>query len=237
VELSELGLTGERTLPGVPEENYWFRRHEAAYRFAARIASGVVLDVGAGEGYGASMLAGSARVIGVELDAVAARHAGARYPEVAVVRADACRLPFRGKRFDAIVAMQFLEHLWCPERFVEQVRRLLTAGGAFVVTTPNRTTFSPDGVLNPFHTHEYTAEELGAVLGGSFGRVEVRGIHPGIYLRSVDVLAAGSLQRLLMRTPFEELPSKLKIAIGLVRADHFTVGDAEESLDLVAVAS
>ena len=25
-----LPLTGERTVPGVPEENYWFRRHEAA---------------------------------------------------------------------------------------------------------------------------------------------------------------------------------------------------------------
>ena len=27
-----LVLTGERTLPGIPDENYWFRRHEAAYR-------------------------------------------------------------------------------------------------------------------------------------------------------------------------------------------------------------
>ena len=26
-----LALTGERTVPGIPEENYWFRRHEAAY--------------------------------------------------------------------------------------------------------------------------------------------------------------------------------------------------------------
>ena len=24
-----LELTGERTIPGIPEENYWFRRHEA----------------------------------------------------------------------------------------------------------------------------------------------------------------------------------------------------------------
>src|ERR1044072_951376 len=33
-----LPLTGERTLPDVPEENYWFRRHLAVYeRIAARI--------------------------------------------------------------------------------------------------------------------------------------------------------------------------------------------------------
>ena len=26
-----LPLTGERTVPGIPEENYWFRRHEVVY--------------------------------------------------------------------------------------------------------------------------------------------------------------------------------------------------------------
>jgi hypothetical protein len=26
-----LALTGERTLPDVPEENYWFRRHLVVY--------------------------------------------------------------------------------------------------------------------------------------------------------------------------------------------------------------
>lgn len=27
-----LPLTGERTVPGIAEENYWFRRHEVVYR-------------------------------------------------------------------------------------------------------------------------------------------------------------------------------------------------------------
>ena len=38
METSGLPLTGERTVPGVPEENYWFRRHEVAYRFALPLA-------------------------------------------------------------------------------------------------------------------------------------------------------------------------------------------------------
>ncbi|MCW2656422.1 MAG: class SAM-dependent methyltransferase, partial [Jatrophihabitans sp.] len=29
-----LPLTGERTVPGIAAENYWVRRHEAAYEFA-----------------------------------------------------------------------------------------------------------------------------------------------------------------------------------------------------------
>ena len=35
-----LELTGERTLPDVPEENYWYRRHLAVYEWiAARCAA------------------------------------------------------------------------------------------------------------------------------------------------------------------------------------------------------
>ena len=30
-EPAALPLTGERTLPGIWQENYWLRRHEAAY--------------------------------------------------------------------------------------------------------------------------------------------------------------------------------------------------------------
>ena len=58
----ELPLTGERTVPGIPEENYWFRRHEVAYRELLTYgADAVVLEAGCGEGYGADLLATMAR--------------------------------------------------------------------------------------------------------------------------------------------------------------------------------
>ena len=34
-----LELTGERTLPDVPAENYWFRRHLAVYEWVASAAA------------------------------------------------------------------------------------------------------------------------------------------------------------------------------------------------------
>src|SRR5437588_12952787 len=44
-----LPLTGARTLPGVPRENYWYRRHEAAYRaFLPYCHDADVLDPGSG---------------------------------------------------------------------------------------------------------------------------------------------------------------------------------------------
>src|SRR6478609_7570633 len=61
-----LPLTGERTIPGLTEENYWFRRHEIVYqRLAGRCTGRDVLEAGCGEGYGADLIAGVARrVIG-----------------------------------------------------------------------------------------------------------------------------------------------------------------------------
>src|SRR3954453_1407412 len=56
-----LALDGERTLPDVPEENYWFQRHGAVYQWvAAQVAAKRVIDMATGEGYGADLLAAQA---------------------------------------------------------------------------------------------------------------------------------------------------------------------------------
>ncbi|KKC01991.1 SAM-dependent methlyltransferase, partial [Mycobacterium nebraskense] len=49
-----LTLTGERTIPDLDVENYWFRRHQVVYqRLAGHCAGREVLEAGCGEGYGA----------------------------------------------------------------------------------------------------------------------------------------------------------------------------------------
>ena len=56
-----LHLTGERTLPDVPEENYWYRRHLVVYEWIAqRVHGRRVVDLACGEGYGSAVLARTA---------------------------------------------------------------------------------------------------------------------------------------------------------------------------------
>src|SRR5215475_411563 len=76
-----LALTGERTLPDVPAENYWYRRHLVVYEWIAARALGMrVLDMACGEGYGSSVLAGRAMVVvGVDANPEAHVHARLRY--------------------------------------------------------------------------------------------------------------------------------------------------------------
>ena len=82
-----LELTGERTLPDVPAENYWFRRHLAVYEWIAERVAGIeVVDMACGEGYGTDVLARSARrVTGVD-----ANPAGVRARACQVHAARAC---------------------------------------------------------------------------------------------------------------------------------------------------
>ena len=52
-----LSLTGERTLPDVPEENYWYQRHLVVYEWiAARTHGRRIVDLACGEGYGSGVL-------------------------------------------------------------------------------------------------------------------------------------------------------------------------------------
>ena len=76
-----LSLTGERTLPDVPEENYWFQRHLAVYRWIAERVGGLdVVDMACGEGYGTAVLARrAARVTGVDANPEAHEHARLKY--------------------------------------------------------------------------------------------------------------------------------------------------------------
>src|SRR3954447_18427780 len=76
-----LSLTGERTLPDVPEENYWYRRHLAVCEWIAERVKGLdVVDMACGEGSGSAVLARrAARVTGVDANPEAYEHARAKY--------------------------------------------------------------------------------------------------------------------------------------------------------------
>jgi len=182
-----LELTGERTLPDVPAENYWFRRHLAVYDWIARRCSGLaVVDMACGEGYGTDVLARrAARVTGVDANPEAHEHARLKYtrPGVAFVRE---LVEKYSEPCDALVFLQTIEHVQEPERVLTHFRDILRPGGVAYVTTPNVLTLAPPGAQksdNPWHVREYRAAEFRALCERTFDRVELLGLFHGRKLR------------------------------------------------------
>ena len=242
-----LPLTGERTGPDRLEENYWFRRHEAAYRALESFAAGqIVLEVGCGEGYGTDGLAATAdRVIGLDYDAAAVSHASARYPRPSFVRANLAALPVRPAAVDAVFALQVIEHVWHHGEFLAECGRVLRPGGALVLSTPNRLTFSPglDRPANPFHTREFTGTELAALLAGNGFRVEhMWGLHAGARLAEWDTESGGegAFVATQLAAPPDQWSPSLRSAVAAVSIGDFVVRrggeDLDASLDLIVVA-
>ncbi len=240
-----LTLTGERTIPDLDIENYWFRRHQVVYqRLAPRCAGLEVLEAGCGEGYGADLIAGVARrVVAVDYDDAAVAHARARYPSVEVMQANLAELPLPDASVDIVVNFQVIEHLWDQPQFVAECARVLRPSGLLMVSTPNRITFSPgrDTPINPFHTRELSARELTELLvGAGFSRVTVSGLHHGPGLRETDARHGGSIidAQIALAVAGQPWPPELAADVAAVTCDDFDIHESniDDSLDLIAIA-
>jgi Methyltransferase domain len=256
-----LALTGERTLPDVPEENYWYRRHLAVYEWiAARVGGLRAIDMACGEGYGSDVLArGAASVVGVDANPEAHEHARLRYqiptrPNLRFARDLVETFP---EPADAVVFLQTIEHLRDPAAVLAHFRSLVDGsgegaggaaadepvrgGGVVFVSTPNVLTLAPKGAErsdNPWHVHEYRSGEFEALCRGTFGTVEMYGL---FHARKLH------LHALALRLGWDQVHPRLRLTkpfydwfTPAVAASDFALrpageADLDKALDFIAV--
>ena len=236
-----LELTGERTLPDVPAENYWYRRHLVVYEWIAARATGLkVLDMACGEGYGSQVLAGSAAsVVGVDGNPEAHEHARLKYARPGLSFEWGAVDTFGEPRsFDAVVFLQTIEHVVDPAAVLAHLRRLLTPGGVTYVSTPNLLTLAPPGAAksdNPWHLREYRADEFAALCRSVFARVELLGVFHARKLWLHDVV---------LRLGWDRVHARLGITRAFydrftpaISSDDFALrpGPLDRALDFLAI--
>ena len=100
-----------------------------------------VLDVGCGAGFLSNDLALRGRdVTGIDVaaDALAVARAHDASGRVRYIEGNALALPFEDGSFEAVCAMDLLEHLDSPARAIAEASRVLVPGGLFFFHTFNR---------------------------------------------------------------------------------------------------
>ena len=234
-----LALTGERTMPDVPAENYWYRRHLAVYEWIADRCAGLdVVDMACGEGYGTDVLGRRARTVtGVDANPEAHEHARLKYTRPGLSFERDLVESYR-RECDAVVFLQTIEHVERPEDVLRHFQSLLRPGGAAYVSTPNLLTLAPPGADksdNPWHLREYRAEEFRALCASVFDSFELYGLFHARKLR---------VHELALRAGWD----RVHAALGITKPfyDRFTpaiatsdfvlrTGRLERALDFVAV--
>lgn len=121
------------------------RYHFALLPYLFRFLEGLpphakVLDAGCGNGFfSGKMLEHGYRVTGIDVSTTGIEVCRREYPDGIFHAApvDSSRLPeLIGTGFDAIVAMEVVEHLYSMKDFLENCRRVLSNHGSLVISTP-----------------------------------------------------------------------------------------------------
>lgn len=140
-----------------------------------------VLDIGCGNGFLGNHLKslGADTVDGCDLSRDAVSEA-VEVLDMAVecdIETDDLSKILNGRKYDVIIATEFIEHLFKPGEFLEKVKSVLNPDGVLILTTPNflmwtnrirmffgQFEYTKTGFLDEGHIHFFTYRSLGKML-------------------------------------------------------------------------
>ena len=167
--------TAERSSHLDPSENVIYQRHLIAYKEAAKLISGTVLEIGSGEGYGIMELAPkSDSYIAVDKYNTEISDVLKKENNITFIQAEVPPLKkIEDNSIDFVVTFQVIEHIKNDKMFLHEIHRVLKPGGKVILTTPNS---MMSLTRNPWHTREYNPEQMREVIKNTFDNYELKGV-------------------------------------------------------------
>ncbi len=165
--------TGERFIPWMQGSLIHYE-HLHRYAIASQLVRGKnVLDLACGEGYGSHLLSKDAKfVVGIDIDKNTVKHAQDKYKvqNLEFIQGSIVKLPIQNKnKFDVIICFEGIEHIEEHEQFLSEAKRILKKDGLFIISSPNKKTYSDDQKFeNPFHRKELYFNEFRELLNKFF---------------------------------------------------------------------
>lgn len=176
--VGELQFTGERYMPEI-NGNIFLEHMHRYFLVAQFVADKVVLDIACGEGFGSNVLSGTAAsVIGVDIAEEAVLHARSKYKSdrLSFKVGSVTAIPLPDASVDVVVSFETIEHIAEHEEMMVEVKRVLRPGGIFVVSTPDKATYTDaTGQINPFHVKELYRDEFENLIAPHFKYFRLHG--------------------------------------------------------------
>tara|TARA_B100001287_G_scaffold274282_1_gene279286 strand:- start:3869 stop:4645 length:777 start_codon:yes stop_codon:yes gene_type:complete len=167
--------TAERSSHKDSSENVIFQRHLIAYKEAAKMISGTVLEVGSGEGYGIEELSKYAdHYIAVDKYKTNIAENLHKKNKISFHQIDVPPLTnINDESVDFVLTFQVIEHIQNDLDFLKEIFRVMKPGAKLILTTPNK---KMSLSRNPWHIREYTPKEMGNIIEKVFSNYELKGI-------------------------------------------------------------
>lgn len=145
------------------ERHWWFQsraliiekllqRHVAPYLKTQRT---LALDLGCGTGMFMMRHGGAFETFGADFS-IDALHYCNRRGLGRIVRADACRPPFRDGAFDLVTAFDLIEHVEADRQLVSEACRMLAPGGFMIASVPAHPALWSGHDISLHHYRRYT---------------------------------------------------------------------------------
>ena len=153
----------------------WARRSLGPY------ASGKILDIASGTGYGSDILSdGAELVVACDDDLLALKESKVNYVRANLVflQSQGESLPIKTGSFEAVVSLETVEHIRDDQGFISEIHRVLVPGGLLALTTPFQEAHC-DQPRNPHHLREYSVDSLAKIIEPFFDIQMILGRHPG----------------------------------------------------------
>jgi 2-polyprenyl-3-methyl-5-hydroxy-6-metoxy-1,4-benzoquinol methylase len=149
-------------------------RMKVVSEFFKDMGSGLtVLDVGCGDGAMGEYVAGMGNhVVSIDLPEIIALSRGNRV--LSLTSGDAEPLAFAPESFDAVIALDVLDHLWKPPSFLEEAYRVLKPKKPLIISAPE----GERGMDYDAHKNFFTVESIKGMIGSRFTIREIKRVQP-----------------------------------------------------------
>lgn len=150
------------SLASIEEKHWWFKERRELLRLWAQSfkVSSNFLDIGAGVGRQSLLLRDE---LGMQVTAIELSDFGVAAclkNDLNVIQVSATHLPLLSESFDAIIAMDVLEHIEEDGDVLSEIERVLKLNGSTFITVPSFPFMWSDHDVAVGHVRRYTKSEL-----------------------------------------------------------------------------